>query len=392
MQNTAIVQGQFTSTGAAVILAIPMGVDWIEVRNDTKWGETGAAAGALTPIRSYWQVGMANGTGEVEYKTASANTIEGNEFLFGGFTAVQNPLLVNGVLTNVTSAFTTGATAFTITAATPPVLTVTGTPTTLFNNLNGLNVLRLTSIVTAAGSLLEGIDFTFDTLTAGASMTANLTNMTSDSAVTVGTQATIFGVTTQPYFYPSTRLVCNISQATRAVVTTTVTAPYVEGQQVRFIYPKKLPTGFSWGMSQINNLIGTVVAVTPAVAGVSAATFTVDIDTTGFTAFNKPGAAGASISTSGVQWVQVVPVGDVAAQIIDVGGNPIPTNVFTEAQFNQGYIGIQLGVGGTGSGAAGTVDLTGPAGVAESVIFWKAGKSFSNTVGLDVVPPLPPLG
>ena len=403
MQNTAIIQGTFVSTGNPVTIAIPMGIDWMRVYDYTNWGAEGdsystpqSVADIQIAIEWYYQRGMAPGTGIMIWPTNSATTLNNDTLQAGGFTYIQNPLIYgnsNDVVQDVGPGFTSGATAFTLTAATPPVLTVT-TGTTLFNNLNGLSILRMASIPTAP--LLSGIDYSFGALALSAgTTTAKLINLTTTSAITGGTKVTVFGIPYNPYWYPSTRTICNIavnsSNGAYTDITTTVTANVALGQTVRILVPQNTPYGTSWGMPQINEMYGNVVGIS-ALSFTGANTITVDINSSAFTAFNKPGSAGMPLTTAGVQWPTLVPIGDVSMQIVDVNGNNIPTNSFLDATFNQGFVGMTLGQYGLGTFADTTL-FEGPCGEIGSTMYWVAGKSFSNTIGLNTQPaPLPPLG
>lgn len=102
-----------------------------------------------------------------------------------------------------------------------------------------------------------------------------------------------------PVYKPAMRVILTITNATNALVTTTydgvVPAPhnYINGTIVRL----DIPTGF--GMTQANQLTGTVTVVSPT-------TFTVDIDTTHFDAFVTPSKFPYSF-----QKAQVVAIGEI---------------------------------------------------------------------------------
>ena len=96
-------------------------------------------------------------------------------------------------------------------------------------------------------------------------------------------------------------------------------------------------------MIEINGLAGTVLAITQH-------TFTVDIDTTAFTAFAFPLTAAVPFSPA-----VVIPVGESAT-----------FGTLDDATENIGVMGIVLAPG-----------ITSPAGTAGDVILWRAGKSFN---------------
>src|SRR5690606_1375812 len=102
-------------------------------------------------------------------------------------------------------------------------------------------------------------------------------------------------------------------------------------------------------------LKASIVAINEADADGITNTITIDIDTTGFTAFAFPLTAAPGSTPA-----QVVPMGENTAQALALGAD-----ILGDATRNDAVFGIQL-VAGTGS----------PAGVANDVIYWVAGKSF----------------
>jgi hypothetical protein len=118
-----------------------------------------------------------------------------------------------------------------------------------------------------------------------------------------------------------------------------VTHGFSVDEVVRFIVPS------DFGMTQLDNLTGKITAV-----NTTTNTITVDIDSSAFTAFAWPAASSAPLN-----FAQVVPVG------ID-GSNSV-----SDATDNVSFIGMELGAGADG-----------PAGSSSDVIYWRAGKAFSN--------------
>ena len=106
-------------------------------------------------------------------------------------------------------------------------------------------------------------------------------------------------------------------------------------------------------MTEIDGLYGVVTSVTDA------ASFVIDIDTTGFTAFAWP--VQADVVASSYQAPTVVPIG-VDAGVARAAG----TNDGSQAVRDTYSIGIELA-----GGAAG------PAGANADIIYWIAGKSYS---------------
>lgn len=325
------VQGSFTSTGATKILQIREGVDWIKVYNLTVLGasQTTAVAGEF-----YWQFGFPQNSQIAYLKSNAANAANLTQYTTaGGFSFVNSTINNPGPSVAITS----------ITNATPPVV---ATGSTL--NLATGSVVRIYNTVGA--QQLGGIDFTIGAVIANTSFT--LAYMSAIAAATTGSYRII---PYDPYFYPPTRVITKISQATQAIVTLAVTHQYTIGQVIRFVIPTVTPTAY--GMTQLNGVQATIVNVGAADVDGTTNTITVDVDTTAFTAFAWP------LTTDPVHTpAQIVPVGENSAQAFASN-----VNVLGDSEVNIGFIGIAL-TGGAGF----------PGGANGNLMFWVAGKSFSG--------------
>jgi len=323
-------QGFFTSTGVAQILQLPSNVDWLWVKNLT----TSYASGASTGAEFYWQRGMTQGLGTIYTKTTSTNALTvGQVAANAGFFLVNSTFNIPGPSLTFTA----------ITNGTPPVVDTANT-----GSLVTGDIVRIFN--TTGGQQLGGLDFTIGTVVSGTSFT--LAYMQPIAAATGGTFRVI---PYSPYFYPSLRYITNISQATQAIVTLSVTHNYTVGQKINFIIPTVSATAF--GMTQLDGMYATIVAINQADANGYTNTITVDVDTTGFTAFAFP------LTTDlGFTPAQVIPVGENTAVALNLG-----QNILADATVNTAFFGMQLQAG-TGS----------PAGVSGNLIYWVAGKSFSN--------------
>jgi hypothetical protein len=319
-------QGRFTSTGAAQIIQLRSNLDWMWVINET----VSYAAGAGTGAEFYWQRGMTQGRGIIYTKTAATNALATGQIAANaGFYLVDSSVNLPGPSLSLTG----------ITGATPPVVLTANT-----GSLNNGDIVRIFSTVGALQ--LGGLDFTIGNISAGTSF--ELSYMAAIAAASPGA-GTFRRIPYDALFYPRRRYITNITQAAQAVVTLSVTHGYTVGQVVRFVIPTV--TALAFGMTELDGLQGTIVAI-----NTTTNTITVDIDTTGFTAFAFP------LTTSpGFTPAQIVPIGDNTAESLLLNAN-----ILSDATVNTGYIGIQLQAG-TGS----------PAGVSTNVIYWVAGKSFS---------------
>ena len=329
MDNTIVQQGRFTSTGSARALEIRSDVDWMIVYNYTQ-----ALAAQTTPVgvKYYWQRGMPAGSKWTTFKSNAANATQLEQVVAtSGFTLVDTSV-------NVLGAIRADVTA--VSNAAIPVVSNGGAA----NALSVGDIVRLTNI--AGAHQISGMDFTVghNTLTTG---TFSLDYMPQMVAGTTGSWRKI---NAQPLFYPRRRYITKITQAASAVVTMSVTHGYRVGQAVRFIVPA------SFGMVEMNGLLGTITAIdTTLTTGNS---ITVNIDSTAFTAFAFPLTA-----VSPMTYAEVVPVGMDTASALIAG-----VDILSDATINEGYIGMLL----TGGASC-------PGGALNDVMYWVAGKSFSVT-------------
>ena len=325
---TGTVQGRFTSTGIAKVLQIRSDLDWMFVRNET----VSYAAGAGTGAEFYWQRGDTQGRGTIYTKTAVTNALAiGQIAANAGFFLADSSINIPGASVALTG----------ITNGAPPVVN-TGNTSGLANG----DIVRIFN--TEGAEQLGGIDFTIGALIANTSFTLAYMSAIVDADPGAGTFRRI---PYNPLYYPPVRIITNITQATQAVVTLSVTHQYKVGQKIRFVIPTV--TAAQYGMTELNGVEATILAV-----NTTTNTITVDVDTTGFTAFAFPLAAAF---IQGFTPAQVVPVGQNTGVSRQLGFNDL-----SGSTVNTGFIGIVLQAG-TGS----------PAGVNNDVIYWLAGKSFS---------------
>lgn len=326
--NTIIQQGFFTSTGSTQTISLRSGIDWMRVYNTTI-----AAASQTTAVgvEYYWQVGFPAGAQWEYLKSNAANAANLSQYLTsGGFTYVDSTLNQYGVV---------NATVTAVSTASIPVVTNSGT-----NSLSAGNIVRLMNV--AGAPQLGGMDFTVGYNTLSTS-TFSLDYMAQLSVA--GTTGSWMLVKFDPIYYPRRRFITKITQATLAVVTLSVTHGYVVGQKVRMVVPS------DYGMTQMDGLQATIVAVNTTTT--SGNTITLDIDSSAFTAFAFPLAASFPFTQA-----QVVPMGEDTAYAEYAGAN-----ILSDATVNTGFIGMQLAAGANS-----------PAGQVNNVIYWQAGKSFSN--------------
>jgi hypothetical protein len=330
MDNTILQQGRFTTANtSAQIINIRSDIDWIRTMNLTQ-----IAAAGVGNVVSYWQRGMPTGQG-LSYTNAGG---------WAQFAAGAGFTLINTSVSTPTAPITITAT----TSSPTPLVTTTTTA-----GLSVGSIVRLSGVVTA--TQLNGVDFQVSAINSGTTFTIRgpfaAAMVAGTATATAGYQIIPF----DPYYYPRRRFIVAITQATSALVTTSVDHGYTVGQEVRFnVDPLN-------GMTQINGLMGTILTVP------STSTFTVNIDSSAFTAFTFPVTANPGAYTP----AQVVPFGeDTAAALVAVPA----VNILADATINTAFKGIQLAYG---AGGAGPAAVGGPAGVNGDVIYWVAGQSFS---------------
>lgn len=255
MDLTIVQQGRFTSDGSDLVLNLRSDVDWMMVFNIT---QAAAAQVAALGVKYYWQRGFPAGAAWVTLKSNAANAANLEQYVTtNGFTLFDLTLNQIGAFNAVGSA--NGGTA--ISTAAIPVATNAGA-----NGLVAGEIVRLANV--AGAPQLAGLDFTvgLNTLTG--------TTFSLDYMTQLAVAGTTFGwrkINTTGIFYPRRRYITAITKAAQAVVTMSVVHGYKVGQVVRLVVPA------AFGMSQINGLTGTVLAVVNTAAD---NTITLDIDST----------------------------------------------------------------------------------------------------------------
>jgi len=353
-------QGRFTSTGAAQIIQIPANLDYMWVLNET----TSYAAGAATPAGTqfYWQRGMAQGQGVVYKKTQTTNALTvGQIAANAGFTLIDSTVNIPSAPIAFTAIVGNGGAyggplVDTANTSNLPVTAIVGA-----NNPAG--VVRLVNPLGA--QQIGGMDMSVANVVLNTSF--DLIYM---HAITTGTSGTYRIIPFDPYYYPVNRTISAICVATagtaaagnpavtssQAIVTLSVTHGYTVGQEIRFVIPTVTATAF--GMTQLDGVQATIIAVGDADAIGAKNTIRVAVDVSSFTAFAYPLTTDPRST-----FPQVVPFGENTAAALYAN-----VNILGDATVNTGYRGILLASG-----------LSSPAGSSGDVIYWVAGKSFSVT-------------
>jgi len=318
MSNATILSGAFTSTGQNKFIPLVPGVKRITVYNQT---QSAASQTTAVAVQHLWLEDFAQNSKLTTFKSNAANAANLIQYITSNGFQIQDETL------NPTG--TLNATITGISTATPPVVT-----TSPAHGLVAGNVVRLYNVTGA--QQLGGIDFTVGngTLT---STTFSLDYMTPIAVATTGSWAKI---NFSSPFYPRHRYITEISVASEAEVTFSVTHGYQVGQVIRLSVPA------AYGMPQIDGMQGTITAV-----NTTTNTVTLDIDSSSFTAFTFPLSAATPFSPA-----IAVPVGmDTAIALAE------DVDILSDATVNTAEYGMLL-VGGANN----------PAGANNDEIFWVA--------------------
>lgn len=328
--NTVLQQGRFTSDGSNKIISIRSDVDWMWVYNETILND--AALATDRGAQFYWQRGMTNGRG-LEY--VKLGTVANDPLTTVQIAANSGFILFDSSGNPVKSRVAVSG----ITNAAQPVMTTADT-----GALREGSIVRLEADSDVPN--IMGFDFEVDAVTADTNFRMRWAMESSPGAAGAG-DGFYRHIQFDPMYYPRNRYIVNITQATEAVVTLSVTHGYTVGQEIRFTVSEP------FGMTELDGLSGTITAVSTANN-----TITVDIDTSAFTAFTFPVVADVPFT-----WAQTMPYGQDTAESLSSS-----VDILAGATNNTAILGMEL-VAGDDS----------PAGADGDVVYWVAGKSFSVT-------------
>jgi hypothetical protein len=328
MYNSVIQQGTFISDGVSpVTIKLRSDVDWMKVYNYTQAAGTTITNG----FEYYWQRGMGT-QGIMHYHPAADATMASAATAVGAFTLIDSSAQTLGAAIALTNS----------TNATRPVINTGSTV-----GLSTGAIVRMFTTGVGLQTDLNGLDFTVDAVTLNTNFRlANTLATAPGAAPTTGTWRLVaHNLDEYKLFHPAVRNIANVTQAVTPTVTTLVDHGLVAGQRIKFAIPHIV-----YGMTQLNGLTATVLT-TP-----TAGTFTIDVDTTAFTAFAFPTIANVTTYGAFTQ-AQVIPFGETATSTY--------ANKLDDAVYNKSFLGMILAAG-----------VQAPAGGTNAdVIYWVAGKS-----------------
>lgn len=364
-EYSRMAKGRFTSTGGAQIVNLPFVPDYVEFIN-----YTASASGADNGVpNAHWDANMGQGVAVIDRFEAAdqltTDTVDTNGI--STFTA--------GLLLQYGASQTVGG----ITKADPAIVTVTGHGYTsgdvvIFQNLY--------ETATTGMPQIDGIPFTVTVIDANSFSIPWNTNQSNYTAITgAATGTTTVKKVLYPYLYaPGTSVISAITTGTTTTIDTANAHNFVVGQEVAFRIPA------SWGTIQLNSLPNTMIPGSPIYGYVVAVTdyntVVVNINSTGYTAFNSNQTVA---SVPGLSFPQIVAVGDVNTGGVQISSGsalypppytlPIGTTrvntingpAIQGAYFNNTSQGFIIGAG-TAEGDASAVLV----GAASDVIYWRA--------------------
>ncbi len=348
MAFTIVTQGTFTQPATAVnqIIPLPSGADYFKTVNYTQMGLTGTVC-----VGGEWFGGGISAVNDgLRWRKAGSSAILIDKFstatASAGFTYVTSPPQPQAALTGTT-----------ITKASAAVASVTNTYS------EGDQVI----IYNAVGmEQISGMIFTISSVSGSAFTLLGLNSSAFATAATAfqvrRLTSNVLGIVTP--VAPQALQITAVSQAAGAQVTTSQINNLVVGQALEFTVPA------SFGMVQLNNFYQPQSKPIIVTSIVDAYNFTINIDTTNYTAFAMPASSGSPTTQL---FATIAPAGQQATF------NPI-TNVttgynFTTVPFRSAlFIPYMIVPAGAAS----------PGGSAADVIVWQAYKMETGTINAPV--------
>jgi hypothetical protein len=374
------------SNSVAAYIQIPSNADWVSVFNWTKSGVVGTNAAyfngtnnAYVGLEHFWQRGMAAGSARVRFYNNATQAVWGDTVTAGGFTLYDPSGQSTGSLPLVGAPVITTASS----NLTRPVVNTASTA--------GISVGTVVRLSNTAQTDVNGIDFVVGAVTANTNFTLlTVSNplATAPGAIGgVGFYRIVYNANNALY-YPRRRTVVNVTQAVNAQVSTSIAHGLTPGQEIRFNIP--VESGMTQLNPQLDNNYFPQSSANAAIIQtvVDDYNFTINIDTTGYTAFTWP-----TIAQQPSDFPSVTPFGEDTATALASNTAQVPTiagvqifntntGILADSTVNTGYLGMILGTGGTGTilgspilGPAGSISWSAGNVATSDVVYWRAGKS-----------------
>ena len=373
-EYSRLAKGHFTSTGFAQVINLPFIPDRVEMLNYTL---ANTNATSQNVISAKWDVSMGQGFAVIEGYNATPALIYDVVSTNGISSFQAGTLLQYGPVYQHT-----GSTDFSITAANPAVVT-----TITNHNLQTGDVIVFSNLAqtsTTGMQQIAGIPFMVTRTSAtqfSINWDASGSNYTAFNSATSTNNVGSFKKVLYPNLYfPGENIVSFITTGTTTTIKTTTQHNFVVGQEIAFRIPS------AWGTTQLNSLPNTLIPGSPiygfVVSVTDDLTFVVNINSTGYTAFN---VNQAFASYPGEKWPQVVAVGDVnTGGVVISSGSPLyPSPQYSYAALNDSSTINGPAIRGSyvnntaqgfiiGAGAGRVLTTASLVGAAGNVVYWAA--------------------
>lgn len=274
--------GSFTSDSTlSKQVALSCEPDLFWIRNRTAWGDDAAE----TSVESWYRRGMAAGAAQTADQANVSGALSSEAVTSGGFTLIDTSAPPS-FASLATTAITGNAGTFVVSMA----------------NTGSIAVGDFVRLYGTTGELqIAGYSFQVTAVTANVSITLGYM---ASSGITFAADATAGFV--KKYIpnlmYPRWSYIANITQAAQAVVYFTAKNDYTPGEIIRLRVPQQ------FGMIEADLKAARVLSVTNSS---TVSSVTLDLDTSGFSAFTFPtsavAAAGVSPAVAGPSSSGVVP-------------------------------------------------------------------------------------
>ena len=312
IQGSNLFYGSFTSTGAAQTISFGTLVTSFQMHNLTQYNNSSSTA---TLKRAWYIAGQPVGSYFGVTNTASAATDTSIYAATNGFTPIDYNALP--VFPQVAISSVSQASSAVVTTSSNHNLAVGDT--VLLTNVTGMQQ-------------LSGMKFSVTAVGSSTTFTIPVNTSSNPPWTAAGSGGNVQKVFLNRFVERET-FITNITQATNGVVSTSTNHGYQVGDVISF----RLPPNGAYGMTQLNYVRAPVIAVT-------ATTFTLGLNTSGFTAWTWP------LSANSFQ--QSRPVS------IPVGAAGTAPNYLGDATNNVGFQGLILG--------------SAVCGASSDVIYWTA--------------------
>lgn len=293
-----IAEGYFKvpSTAVAKFISLPFLPDSFEIWNKTAWGTN-------TNHLVKYAISWPEDTAGTAYTTISNGTANNNVVITsGGFSFINASTYTYGPTLTISG----------ITEANPAVVT-----TSANHNLATGDAVLIYG--TTGMYQISGVVYTVTVI----SPTTFSIPVNSSGFAAAATAGFVKKVIYPDLYTPYGVGITAISTGATTVITTAQNHQFQVGQEVFFVIPQVQGSSTTWGTTQLDTFVYNTQNVIPQqayVTAVTANTLTVNVNSTGFTAFAYPTSAQAQL---GYTYPQVLAIGDQNSGAINAV-NPLP--------------------------------------------------------------------